>query len=514
MTEKSNRALLDMKHAQDFFIEHLPFHLRPDFQSCYAHKLYPWQKDFILNRNPLAFLTAANQVGKSSGSLLRCINQAVRKDLWSYWFPKIKPKTFLYLYPEAKLANAEFHEKWEKTYLSRGRMKDDLRYGWKENKEKGFIESIRFASGVTVYFRNYTQSPVSLQAITADAVFLDEETPEAHYSELLVRSQARQALGSGYVSMVFTATLGQTYLYNCMEMRGTDKETFIGAWKRQISAFDCMTYCDGSPSQIWTEKYINELLPRYATDSEVQKRIYGRFIKTSGLVYGEFDYARNTELLGDTDTTGWEIWVGIDFGSGGDHGHSSSIAFVAISPDYTQARVVRSWSSKKVRMTQGDLLERYKEMSAGISHQVHADWAATDFFELAARESLPINKAEKSHEIGVGLMNTLFKTGALKVCLGEGTGDNSDIPSECRSINEDTPKRKRVDDMTDAVRYAISLCPMRISQDPKPEKKPEEKLNPRMAFYRGLDRKDDPMMHFDDEFQEAIDDAYQMFEDI
>lgn len=503
-----------MRQAQEFYIEHLPFYLRPDFNSCYGHKLYHWQKEFILNRKPLAFLTAANQVGKSTGQILRFVNQAIRRDLWSYWFPRRNPRTFIYLYPEAKLANLEFNEKWVKEYLPRGRMKDDPVYGWKENKEKGFIESITFASGVTCYFRNYSQAPTSIQAATADAVGLDEETPLAHYDELMVRTQGRQNLGSGYVSMVFTATLGQQYLYNCMEMQGTPDETFKGAWKRQISAFDCLYYADGSESEIWTKKYIEQdLMPRYSSDAEIKKRIYGRFIKTTGLVF-DFDMVRNTEAPGVKNVKDWPIWIGLDFGSGGDYGHSSGIVFVAVSPDFTEARVVWSWSSKKRRMTQGDLLDRFVKVTNGVDHVAHGDWSATDLFELASREGVIINKAEKSHEIGVGLVNTLLKAGRMKILLGDDTGDNMEIVRELQSINEDTPKRKRVDDMADALRYAISLCPLRVTAEPLPKPKKKELIDPRMAFYKGLDRKDDPMMQISDELQAELDEAFSLFEDI
>jgi phage terminase large subunit-like protein len=506
-----------LKQAQEFYREHLPFYVNSDFSACNAHKLYEWQRDFLLNRKLLAFLTAANQIGKSSIQLLRCINQSCRQDLWPYWFPNLNPKSFLYLYPEAKLATQEWHEKWVKEYMARGKMKDDPRFGWHENYDKKFIESVKFASGVTVYFRNYSQSPQSLQASTADAVFLDEETPQAHYDELMVRTQARQAIGSGYVSMVFTATLGQPYLYQCMEMQGLPEETFKKAWKRQVSAFDCLRYVDGSPSKVWTRDYIeNELIPKYRSDSEVQKRIYGRFVKTTGLLISEFDMIENIEHSSVTDTKGWNLYAGIDFGCGGEWGHSSAIVIIAVDPNYVNARVVTSWSSKKQRMTQADLLSQYRFMAEGRDIICYADWAATDFFEYANREGLPINKAEKSHLIGVNLLNMVFRERQLKIVTGDGVGDNDYLVQELMSVAEDTPKPKRRDDMVDALRYGLSLCPIRTSSLIGRQREPiiEKPIDPRLAFYKGLDRSDDPMLRMDDDLMQTIDDVYQLFEDI
>lgn len=503
--------------AQEYFEENLPFYIRKDFKSCYAHKLYQWQTDFLINKKLLALLTAANQIGKSSIQIIKCLNQGYRTDLWPYWFPKRKPTTFIYMYPESKLATMEFEEKWVKQYLPRGPMINDPRYGWKANYDKGNIESITLATGVTIYFRFYSQAPKSIQAATADAVFFDEEPPEAHYDEIMVRTQARQAQGSGFISIVFTATLGQQYLYDAMERQGTPDEKFVNAWKRQISVYDCLFYADGTPSEIWSKNYIEkELIPKYRDPREIQRRIFGRFVKSSGLVFYEFQIDRNTEDYGATNIEDWSLYLGMDFGCGGEHGHSSAISVIAVDPTMSEARQITSWHSEKKRMTQGDLLEEFKKMiSDGKMYFSSADWMATDLFELANREGLTINKAEKSHEIGINMLNTLFKAERFKIWTGDGSGHNYQAVREFSSVSEETNKRHRIDDSCDASRYAIAATPMRLTGIEAANKmtKQEEKLHPRMAFYRGVDRKDDPMM-FDDEFQSEIDDTIRAFEDI
>jgi hypothetical protein len=516
--DKNEQAL---RIKQEFLREHLPFYLNADFSACYAHKLYPWQRDFLLSRNRLNFLTAGNQLGKSAVSILRCINQSTRQDLWPFWFAKRRPTAFCYLYPEAKNLTVEFAEKWTKVYLAKGKLKSDPYWGWiDEYNEKKQIDRIVFASGVTVYFRTYSMQPKYLQAHTFDAVFFDEEPPQAHFDEMQVRTQMTAALGAGYTTAVFTATLGQKYLFDCMEMQGKSSETFVGAWKRQISAYDCLKYCDGSPSEIWTLDYIEkELKPRYRSKLEMEKRLMGRFVRTEGLTFEEFDSVENTEPYGELDLSGWRSFVGIDFGTGGEFGHSSAIVHVKIDPTYSKARVVLVWSSKKRRMTQSDLLLKYKAIAAEMGpHICYADWHATDFFTLAARENVRIAKAEKDHAIGENLLNTLFKERQLKILTG-GPGDAASLIYELQSLVRDKSKTHAIDDCADALRYAISQVPMRLTALKLIEKKKQEdlsKMNPRLAFYKGLTMRDDPMQQKDPEdeydYEKELDDAIELFE--
>lgn len=522
-----NREEQQLRAAREYMRENLPFYIAGDWNSCYAHPFYTWQKEFLLvgtetiDRKLLSFLTAANQIGKSSIQIIKALNMAMRQDLWPLWFPNRRPRTFLYLYPESKLATVEFEEKWVKEYLPRGEMKNDPRYGWKEEyNDKGLIDSITFATGVTLYFRFYSQKPTVLQAHTADAVFLDEEVPKDHFDELLVRTQARQSIGSGHVSCVFTATLGQKFLYDAMERQGTPEEAFKTAWKRQISLFDCLFYADGSPSKIWTEDYIKkELIPKYRDEKEIQRRIYGRFVKSSGLIFQEFSREKNTEQPGITKMDGWRSFVGLDYGAGGEYGHSSAIVHVKVCPAYENARVVGVWWSQKRRMTQGDLLLRYKLMMPKFGqHWAFGDWGATDLFTLAERERLVIHKAEKSHEIGINLCNSLFKDEQMKIILGT-SPDVQQLCMELNSVSEETPKRHRIDDCTDALRYAISLVPFRLKAlrrlDPQViEQKMIQQMHPRLAFYKGLDRKDDPMLSRDEELGDDLIEAIAYFEEL
>ena len=442
---------------------------------------------------------------------MKLLNLGWREELWPQYFGSKRPRMFIYLYPDKSTATQEYLTKWKPLLSADGK---DSKYGWKPSFDNKDIDKIELTSGITIFFKFYSQKPQNIQAATADYVAMDEECPESHWNELMVRTQGTRAMGSGMVAMVFTATLGQEYLFKTMEKRGTPEEKFKEAYKDQISLYDCTHYADGSPSHL-TEDYIdNEIIPSYSSQNEILKRVFGRFVKDTGLLYHGFQHDRNTEPYDWDKVKNWSMFIGVDFGSGGVWGHSSSIALVAIDETWTQVRVVTSYFSNKERMTQGDLLNEFKKSFLKYNAFNSYDYAATDFGELAKRESISFNKAEKSHEVGVGLLNTLMKSGQLKIFVGDGSGSNHQAISEFNSIDVDTPKSRRVDDVADAIRYAIAGQSLRITplKSSKDVAKPEI-TNKRMRFYKGLDRPEEETP-WSEYVEQTIEDAAKMFEEI
>ena len=466
----------------------------------------------------MAFITAANQIGKSSILIIKTLNLAFRKELWEAYFRRAKPSLFLYMYPDVTTGKIEFYEKWEKVYLPKKELKDDPVWGWKMEKGKdGSIDCIKFASGVTCVWKYYSQKTTSMQAISIDFAGLDEEIPEAHFDELMVRTTARAGLGSGLVSTVFTATLSQPYLYDTMERQGQKDEKFPGAFKRQVSLYDCLTYADGTPSEIFTKERIEtSIIPMYSSEKEILRRVWGRFIKDSGLVFAEFESKLNTTSERLLDLSKWNIYCGIDFGSGGKTGHPSAITFVAVDEEYFKARVFYAWKSpKEERITQSDLLEKYKELkiTLGVEPSCFYDWSATDLGLLAAREGVSMLPANKNHEHGVGLMNSLFRSQQLLLCTGPGSGFMSELILELSNINQETSKQHRRDDQADALRYALSMCPMRVTRHVK-EARPIKAgpKCPRMRFYAGSDLPDEELPWGED-IDQMLEEAAQLFGD-
>ena len=65
------------------------------------------------------------------------------------------------------------------------------------------------------------------------------------YDEAIMRLSSPTI--QGHFHMVFTATLGLEFWREVIEEKGV-KERFPHAWKKQVSAYDCLKYMDGSAS--------------------------------------------------------------------------------------------------------------------------------------------------------------------------------------------------------------------------------------------------------------------------
>jgi phage terminase large subunit-like protein len=446
----------------------------------YGWKWYPWAREFFESRNKQSFLCAANQISKSSTQIRKCIEWATNKELWPQLWGR-EPSLFWYLYPEKTVATAEFKLKWEREFLPRGEFKDHPTYGWKANYKRGEIESIEFNSGVTVYFKTYSQDVQNLQTGTVYAIFCDEELPEEHYSEL----NARLTASSGYFSMVFTATLGQDYWRRCMEPDDDEEVVFPDAYKATVSLYEAMYYEDGSPSH-WTAEKILAVKATCKSHNEVQKRVYGRFIVLEGRKYPTFDATRHMKPPHILPAS-WQIYHGADPGSGGDHGHPAALAYVAVSPDFRQGRVFLGWRGDKVETTNDFLVKKHIELKTANNLQPTMqfyDHANKDFEMTARGMKETYLKAEKSHAIGEGLLNTLFKNDMLFIYETE-DGELSKLARELSTLKEKTNKKHAKDDFIDAVRYAVSKIPWDLTgitgekseyEEPVPEETDEAKL--------------------------------------
>lgn len=473
-----------------------------------GHKLYPWQEEFIESKNKLNFLTASNQSGKSTSQIIKCLRWAYTPELWPMLWPHKRPNLFWYFYPTIGTATLEFETKWLPIYMPKECMKDDPRYGYRiEHGKKGEIHYIRTNTGIIIMFRSYEIQPRNLQAATVDAIFADEECPIDHYSELKARTLASR----GYFHNVFTATLGQEYLRRTMEEQGTELEMFPGAFKKQISMFDCLTYSDGSPSTIWTVERIQEEIKACSSETEVQRRIYGKFVKTEGLRFGQFDYQRNVRKYHEIPKT-WNYYAGIDWGSSGEKGHKSSIVVAAVSPDYRKCRIVKSWRSGDEKTTQGDVIEKFTEITKGmVIVEARYDWAAADLGEIAGRHGISFLKANKDHNSGIPLVNLLFQNAQLIIYADEGT-DNHLLIAECQTVKDTITKKAVGDDLCDALRYCLASIPFKIESlsSSEPEEKDTKQQHPanmceRMRYYKGLDDDYQPISNsIDDQLSEAL----------
>lgn len=440
----------------------------------HAQKFYKWSRLAFESTNPEIFLCAANQIGKSTVAIQKNIELAINPKLWPKFWPKLnynfqKPNLFWYFYPNFTLATTEFETKWEQLLPQD---KSHPQYGWEATYEKGMIQKIYFKSGVTIQFKAYSQKLIDVQAASVFMITADEEMPEHFLPELSARTNATD----GYFMMVFTATIGQLHWKETMEPSSKDAEKHPHALKLQISLYDCQEYEDGSLSH-WTDAKIKRAIANCPTEAEIQRRIYGRFVKSEGLEYESFDVNRNMKDPHTLPKT-WQIYGAVDPGSGGQSGHPAGMLLLAVNPQCTKGRVIKAWRGDGIPTTSQDILERYKLMKLGknIATQVY-DYAAKDFFMIASRQGEMFVPADKTKGTGVALVNMLFKSDMLG--LNKGDPEIDKLVSELSNLSSGADKRKAKDDLIDPLRYACMAVPWDFSAIEMPENLKENIIVPK-----------------------------------
>lgn len=427
---------------------------RDDLPHLYGWPWYKWAREFFDSKEEVNLLCAANQISKSSTQIRKCIDWATDMTKWDDLWGR-KPNQFWYLYPSKEVATVEFEKKWVPEFMPRGEMKQDPIYGWKVEYDKKHIVAIHFRSGVSVYFKTYAQNASTLQSGSVFAIFCDEELPVDLYDEL----QFRLAGTQGYFHMVFTATLGQQFWWQAMECIGKDEETLKGARKRQISMYDCLEYLDGSKSP-WTHERIKKVEAKCKSKAEILKRVHGRFVKEEGRKFHAFDPGEHYCEPFKVDSS-YNIYVGVDIGSGGQNNHPSAIVVLAIAPDFEKAYVINGWRGDGIETTPGDVYEKYKEITKGIVPVgKYYDGAAKDFGIITERLQDIFEKAEKSHELGEDIINTLFRNNMLKIF---NTEELRKLGNELLMLQKNMPKNKAKDDFCDALRYSATKVPWNFS---------------------------------------------------
>lgn len=475
----------------------------------YSFKWYPWAKQVFESTNKEIFLVAANQLSKSSTAIRKNIHWATSPDLWPKLWPHLikgnRPNLFWYFYPSLSTATTEWETKWADTFMPRNEFKEHPVFGWKEEWEKGFIHSVKFNSGVTIQFKTYTMKIKDLQASSVFMITCDEEMPVEFLAELKSRLYATD----GYLLSVFTATLGQMHWQMTMEPPTKAEEKHPEALKLQVSLYDSQRYEDGSPSP-WTDEKIKRAISNCPTDAEVQRRIFGRFVKSAGLRYESFNLEKNMVDAHPLPAS-WSIFAAVDIGSGGQSGHPAAICFLAVSPDNKQGRVFRAWRGDGISTTASDILEKYRELRGHLQPQIQVyDWGSKDFFNYASKIGESFIPADKKQDAGQGLLNTLFKTGMLKLHRGDAEIDK--LVQELMSLPSECDKRKAKDDLIDALRYCAMAVAwdfsdhetaVSVEDDLKRELSPIKEKTPyeiRREWFLGLDQKKDESQDINEEF--------------
>lgn len=444
--------------------------LKEGLPHLFNFKDYQWSYDFLQTRKKEAFLLAPNQVGKSTIQIRRNITWATERELWSSLWPHRRPYKFWYLYPSLVVAHSELNSKWIPEFLPKNEFKDHPKYGWELYKVKGEVRGIRFNSGVILELLSYEQGGRLLQTATTDYISFDEELPEELWGELHMRRSAND----GYISGVMTNTEvnGIDLWWRTFERVGQPDEAFPQAFKRQVSLYDCMFYVDGTPTK-YSKDRIEQIAAQCGSEIDKQRRVMGRYvISNSNLLFPSYSEERNYNKAPKAVPETWNYFAGLDWGAGGE-AHPSAVSIVAVNPEYTSARVVKFWRGDGIRTTAGDLLEKYLELKGSLPIVgAYFDYSCADLGTIASDAGIPLQKADKSRERGVPLVDTLLKYGALTI---DASAEAEKLNKEFRTVKNDKKKTKAQDDGVDSLRYALSKLPFQIEQ----VKRLAENLSPR-----------------------------------
>lgn len=430
--------------------------LQENLPHIYGHKLYPWMRQYFDSTNKMVIICSANQIGKSSIQIRKAIECATNKTLQKVLWPHIEPRQFWYLYPSSYVATIEFEKKWVTEFMPKAPLQNHPIYGWRADYRSKYIQAVHFNSGVSIYFKTYSQDPQDLQSGTCDFILTDEELPMEIFPEL----QARLFASDGYFSLVFTPTLSQDFWRQALE--GTGKtEKFPDALKLNVSIWDCLKYEDGTNSH-WTAERIQKIINSCKSEAEVQRRVYGKFVLDSGLKYQAFNPAVNI-IEPQKIPEDWLIYCGVDSGTGGKFNHPSAYVFVAMRPDFQLGWIFAGRRFDGIPTTNSDLVamvrDRVKEIGRPVT-QVFYDYAATDLATIAYQMGETWIPAEKSHMIGEQFVNVGFKNRMLMIF---NTEELATLVAEIKSLKLSTPKNQAHDDFTDAMRYAITKVPWDFS---------------------------------------------------
>jgi len=426
----------------------------------YGFPWYGWARHIFESKNKEICCTAANQVSKSSTAIRKNIHLATSPNLWREFWPGLrdwqKPGLFWYFLPTKEACTTEFEQKWEKEFLPREDFKSHAQYGWEAEYFKGEIHAVNFNTGVSIQFKTYAQKIKDLQTSSVYHLTCDEELPEVYFPELKARLNATD----GYFLTVFTATLGQDFWRKVMEPIDSTEELMKDALKIRVSLYDSQVYDDGTPSP-WTDAKIKRAIANCPTEAEIQRRIYGRFVKSEGLMYESFSLENN--LASDPiNQKNMNIFTGVDPGSGGKSGHPAAMVFIAVNQAHTEGRVFRCWRGDGIPTTSLDILTKYKELKGSLQPvAAKYDFAAKDFFMVSAQSGEAFSPADKGRDRGSAILNTLFKNKMLKIQRGDPELDK--LVQELCSLSSTAAKTTAKDDLIDALRYTVMAVPWDFS---------------------------------------------------
>ena len=447
-------------------------HLTREHLPHISIPLYQWAFDYIMTDNRIAMICGANQISKSSTVIRKNVFFATRPDMWKRYFPHRRPNLFWYFYPSKDVLLEEWATKWEEWMprIPKGH-RLEKQFGWDvQYKEKGIPAAVTFNTGVRLGFRYYEQRTDNLQASTLDMVSCDEEPPEKHIGEIM----ARLTNTRGIFNSAFTATKGQALWHRALERINCSDEVYPHAFKRLVSLYDCLEYCNSDAPTPWTVERIEEEKKKYHDDLEIKKRIYGRFIPSAGKAFYAYD-PKKVRIPTHTHLVSDRVFGVVDPGSGG-RAHPAGVMVLSQRGDGGPVTVLSAWRGDNKETTSNDILRQYNLMTQGlIVKTLIYDYAARDFFLTASREleGVELIEANKKRDLGFERVNSYLEAGALLMPESRPGGITWWEKSGMEKLHEELftvlqvegtgKKTGMVDDLTDCLRYACMTIDVNLS---------------------------------------------------
>jgi hypothetical protein len=185
--------------------------------------------------------------------------------------------------------------------------------------------------------------------------------------------------------------------------------------------------------------------------------VYGRFVISGGLKFESFDRNKNTVEAHPLPRS-WHVYVGIDYGSGGERGHPAAIVFVGVSPDFKQGRVFKAWRGDGQVTSSPTILDKLEEMRGNLTPVLQVyDYSAKDLFTIASSRNIALTPADKKQDAGTDMLNSLFKNEMIKIQRGDPECEKLCI--ELTSLLKNTSKTSAHDNLCDALRYVCKSIP-------------------------------------------------------
>jgi hypothetical protein len=488
----------------------------------FSFKFYTWMRNFWSCEKQFQYIFLPNQVGKSSIMIRRIIHYCTEPKSWTRF--KRQPRMVMYFYPDKKTILREISTKWPE-FLPQGIYKDDDKYGYTIKYQGGYPDRIEWKSGVTLFFMTYGTSNIKesaqrMQASTPSIVAADEVVPEQLINEIIARVSSPANIGAMFWQAC-TPTRFEPYLQKIQNGKTKMPDSYV----QTNSLFDCVEYEDGSKSP-WTVKEIEKKISTYTTQRDVQIRVYGKFSASEGLQFPQFHRDRHFQPRHHVPKD-WDLYAGIDYGSGGATGHPSSVAIIAVNSEYSKARVMSLSRMDKDRFpngtTEDDVLNEYllmcQDLGRPFATAAYYDWACGAMAVSAAQRGISLINANKKREDGKNIINSLFKNDMMLIYQDakppeiEGADTEAEkLCDELEALMEGADKKSAKDDLIDALRYAVSSLTWNfvnvVVKDPNDNTPTKPK--PKTIKRRGV--KIHSFDDFEDEMEREIHEQNELYE--